>query len=174
MAGYMNFTLSRAPNENWVDEGGPDCFYRSNCQELFYESFCFRFYRSNLKKGFTKASFPAIQIFFQRVPWPRREFHTCTLVIIGKNLFFIFYNLLSKSKSNKQAHFCAETSLCHCLWTFCVRRLQDDRLWSPWYTGVAWHQGWKHICRLTKSSNNFQLKWHQTNFNICNVTPHPD
>merc|ERR1719402_1847378 len=28
MAGYMNFTLSRAPNENWVDEGRPDCFYR--------------------------------------------------------------------------------------------------------------------------------------------------
>ena len=38
MAGYMNFTLSRAPNENWVDEGGPDCFYRLNCQELFYQS----------------------------------------------------------------------------------------------------------------------------------------
>ena len=35
----MNFTLSRAPNENWVDEGGPDCFYRFNCQEIFYESF---------------------------------------------------------------------------------------------------------------------------------------
>ena len=28
MAGYMNFTLSRAPNEHWVDEGLPDCFYR--------------------------------------------------------------------------------------------------------------------------------------------------
>ena len=60
MAGYMNFTLSRAPNENWVDEGGPDCFYRSNCQELFYESLCFCFYRSNLKKNFTKASLKAI------------------------------------------------------------------------------------------------------------------
>ena len=54
MAGYMNFTLSRAPNENWVDEGGPDCFYRSNCQELFYESLCFCFYRSNLKKNLSK------------------------------------------------------------------------------------------------------------------------
>ena len=101
MAGYMNFTLSRAPNENWVDDGRPDCFYRSNCQELFYESFCFRFYRSNLKKGFTKASFPAIQIFFQRVPWPRREFHTCTLVIMGKNLFHILLLCQNLNQTNR-------------------------------------------------------------------------
>ena len=36
MAGYMNFTLSRAPNENWVDEGLPDCFYRLWGQRFFY------------------------------------------------------------------------------------------------------------------------------------------
>ena len=156
MAGYMNFTLSRAPNENWVDEGGPDCFYRSNCHELFYESFL----PSNTNI-FSEGSVTTRVISHLSIGNYWRE-------------SFSYLNTLSNSKSNKQAHFCAETSLCHCLWTFCVRRLQDDRLWSPWYTGVAWHQGWKPICRLTKSSNNFQLKWHQTNFNICNFAPHPD
>ena len=40
-----------------------------------------------------------------------------------------------------QVYICPETSLCHHLWTLCLRCLQAYRLWSPRYTRVTWHQG---------------------------------